>query len=47
MNKFLVVLLFALILCETELDSIVFKQFRKFVQKYYKKYKSINEYLAR
>ena len=47
MNKFLVVLLFAFISCEAELDTIVFKQFQKFIKKYNKKYESINEYLAR
>ena len=47
MNKFLVVLLFALAACEAELDTIVFQQFQKFIKKYHKKYESVNEYLAR
>ena len=47
MNKFLIVLLFALAACEAEMDSLIFKQFQKFIKKYNKKYESINEYLAR
>ena len=37
----------ALITCNSELDSIIFKQFQKFITKFNKKYSSINEFLAR
>ena len=47
MKKFLIVLLFALATCDAELETIIFKQFQKFITKYNKKYESINEYLAR
>ena len=47
MNKFLVVLLIALVSCETDDDSVVFKAFQKFIKKYQKNYSSINEFLAR
>ena len=47
MNKFTLVLLLALVACEIDLDSIVFKKFQKFIKKYNKKYNSINEYIAR
>ena len=47
MNKFLIVLLFSLIACDAELETIIFKQFQKFIKKYNKKYESVNEYLAR
>ena len=47
MKKFFIVLLFSLIACDAELETIIFKQFQKFITKYNKKYESINEYLAR
>ena len=47
MNKFLIVLVFALVACQTDLDSLIFQQFQKFIKKYHKKYESINEFLAR
>ena len=47
MNKFLIVLLFALVTCDSELDALIFQQFEKFIKKYNKKYESVNEYLAR
>ena len=47
MNKFLVVLVLALVACETDLDALIFQQFQKFIKKYQKKYDSINEFLAR
>ena len=47
MNKFLVVLLIALVSCETDDDSVVFKAFQRFIKKYQKNYSSINEFLAR
>jgi len=47
MKKFLIVLLLASIVCDAELETMIFKQFQKFITKYNKKYESINEYLAR
>ena len=47
MNKFLVVLVLALVACDSDLDSLIFQQFQKFIKKYQKKYESINEFLAR
>ena len=48
MNKLIVLFIaFTLIACNSELDSIIFKQFLKFIAKYNKKYSSINEFLAR
>ena len=47
MNKFLIVLVLALVSCETDLDTLLFQQFQKFIKKYQKKYDSINEFLAR
>jgi cathepsin F len=47
MNKFLIVLVLALVACETDLDALIFQQFQKFIKKFQKKYDSINEFLAR
>ena len=47
MNKFLLVLVLALVACQTDLDALIFQQFQKFMKKYQKKYESINEFLAR
>ena len=47
MNKALLVLLFALVACEVDYESLVFKHFQKFIKKYNKRYESMNEYLAR
>ena len=47
MNKFLLVLVFALVACDMDIDAIMFQQFQKFIKKYHKKYNSINEFLAR
>ena len=47
MNKAILVLLFALVACEVDYESLVFKHFQKFIKKYNKKYDSMNEYLAR
>ena len=47
MNKFLLVLVLALVACESDLDALIFQQFQKFMKKYHKKYESINEFLAR
>lgn len=38
---------YILISCNTELESLIFKQFQKFINKHKKKYSSINEYLSR
>ena len=47
MNKFILVLVFALVACDMDIDAIMFQQFQKFIKKYRKKYNSINEFLAR
>jgi cathepsin F len=47
MNKFLVVVLLALVACDSDLDALMFQQFQKFMKKYNKKYGSVNEFLAR
>ena len=47
MNKFILVLVFALVACDMDIDAIMFQQFQKFIKKYQKKYNSINEFLAR
>ena len=47
MNKFLIVLLFSLAACNSELDAKIFQHFQKFITKFNKKYASVNEYLAR
>ena len=47
MNKFLIVLLIALVSCNVEMDTMLHNQFQKFIKKYNKKYSSVNEYLAR
>ena len=47
MNKFILVLVFALVACDMDIDAIMFQQFQKFIKKYHKRYASINEYLAR
>ena len=48
MNKFILVLFsFALISCEADVESIIYKKFQRFIHKYNKNYSSINEYLAR
>ena len=46
MNKFLIFLVFALVACETDIDTIMFQQFQKFIKKYRKKYNSMNEFIA-
>ena len=38
---------FLLISCNSELDALIFKQFQKFINKYKKKYSSIDEFLSR
>ena len=49
MNKFLIVLLLAFVSCNKDinLDSFLFQKFQRFINKYHKKYESINEFLAR
>ena len=47
MNKFILVLVFALVACDMDIDAVMFQQFQKFIKKYHKKYNSINEFLAR
>ena len=48
MNKFFIVLLaLALVTCESDLETLIFQQFQKFIKKYQKKYQSMNEFLAR
>ena len=47
MNKFILVLVFALVVSDTDIDAIMFQQFQKFLKKYHKKYNSVNEFLAR
>ena len=47
MNKFLFVFLFALVVSDMNVDTLLFQQFQKFVNKYHKRYKSVNEFLAR
>ena len=36
MNKFLIVLVLALVACQNDLDSLIFQQFQKFIKKYQK-----------
>ena len=47
MNKFVLLLLVALVSCEIDMDSKILKGFQRFIKKYNKKYSSVNEYLAR
>ena len=47
MNKFLLVLLLALVSCEVDIESQIFRHFQRFIKKYNKKYSSMTEYLAR
>ena len=47
MNKLILVLVFAVVACDMDIDAVMFQQFQKFIKKYHKKYNSINEFLAR
>ena len=47
MNKFLLVLLLALVSCHVDIESQIFRHFQRFIKKYNKKYSSTTEYLAR
>jgi len=38
MNKFILVLLLALVSCEVDIDAEIFKNFQRFIKKYNKKY---------
>ena len=48
MNRICILyLLSLLVVCNAELDELIFQQFKNFIKKYNKKYQSINEYLTR
>ena len=47
MNKFFIIFLISLVASNTEIDTLLFQEFKKFITKYNKKYNSVNEYLAR
>ena len=47
MNKFILVLLLALVSCEVDIESQIFGYFQRFIRKFNKNYNSMNEYLAR
>ena len=47
MNKVLLVFLFALVASDMNVDTLLFQQFQRFVNKYHKKYNSVKEFLAR
>ena len=47
MNKFLIILVLSIIVCDVDIDPLMFQQFKKFIKKYHKKYNSVNEFLAR
>ena len=47
MNKFVLLLVLALVACEVDIESQIFKHFQRFIKKYNKNYSSMNEYLAR
>ena len=48
MNKiFIALLAIALVVCDSDMDSLIFNSFQKFIKKYNKKYSSIDEFLAR
>ena len=47
MNKYILILLLALVSCEISEDTLIFQSFQKFIKKFNKKYSSINEFLAR
>ena len=47
MNKFFFVFLLALATCKFDMDRLMYTNFQKFITKYGKNYKSMNEYLAR
>jgi len=47
MNKFLIILLLAFATCKFDVEKIMFIEFQKFIKKYNKNYKSMDEYLAK
>ena len=47
MNKFIIVLVLALVACKPDFDLLAFQHFQKFIKKYNKRYESVNEFLAR
>ena len=47
MNKFILLLLLALVSCEVDIEAEIFKTFQRFIKKYNKKYSSMTEFLAR
>ena len=47
MNKvFIALLAIALVVCDSDMDSLIFNSFQKFIKKYNKKYSSIDEFLS-
>ena len=48
MSKYIIIIfVFSLISSNSELESLIFKQFQKFIKKYNKTYSSMSEYLSR
>ena len=47
MNKFVLFLVLALVACELDKEQMIYRHFQRFINKYNKKYTSMNEYLAR
>ena len=47
MNKFLIIFLLAFATCKFDVDKIMLIEYQKFIKKYNKNYKSMDEYLAK
>ena len=47
MNKFILLLVLALVACELDKEQMIYRHFQRFIKKYDKKYSSMNEYIAR
>jgi cathepsin F len=47
MNKFLIIFLLAFATCKFDVDKIMLIEYQKFIKKYSKNYKSMDEYLAK
>lgn len=47
MNKILIIVILVLVSSNSDIDTLTFKEFTKFITKYNKKYTSLNEYMAR
>ena len=47
MNKILIITILVLVSSNSDIDTLTFKEFTKFITKYNKKYTSLNEYMAR